>query len=145
MLSIRILTKFNWIRYSANRACCSRYSCDLYLYIAIQWEHNSEKGQKKSKCLLRSRILFLCAHYITIRSFATRRCYRSYRDRHSPFARNLQAAFWLSCAHYIICPALLFHASEVSKKLLSDYEVVILYHNNTQTALLKNYITLVFN
>ena len=32
------------------------------------------------------------------------------------------------CAHYIICPALLFHASEVSKKLLSDYEVVILYH-----------------
>lgn len=44
MLSIRILPKFNWIRYSANRACCSRYSCDLYLYIAIQWEHNSEKG-----------------------------------------------------------------------------------------------------
>ena len=32
------------------------------------------------------------------------------------------------CAHYTICPALLFHASEVSKKLLSDYEVVILYH-----------------
>ena len=32
------------------------------------------------------------------------------------------------CAHYIICHALLFHASEVSKKLLSDYEVVILYH-----------------
>jgi len=30
--------------------------------------------------------------------------------------------------YYIICPALLFHASEVSKKLLSDYEVVILYH-----------------
>lgn len=48
------------------------------------------------------RFLFFCAHYITIRSFATRRCYRSYRDRHSPFARNLQAAFWLSCAHYII-------------------------------------------
>ena len=39
------------------------------------------------------------------------------------------AAIWLSCAEYIICPALLFHASEVSKKLLSDYEVVILYHN----------------
>ena len=28
-----------------------------------------------------------------------------------------------------MCSALLFHASEVSKKLLSDYEVVILYHN----------------
>ena len=45
---------------------------------------------------------FFCAHYITIRIFDAYRCWRSYRDRHSPFAINLQAAFWLTCAHYII-------------------------------------------
>lgn len=45
MLSIRILPKIHSLYYNFNRTCCSRYSCDLYLYIAIQWEHNSEKGQ----------------------------------------------------------------------------------------------------
>ena len=34
-----------------------------------------------------------------------------------------------SYLHYTIFFALFFNASEVSKKLLSDYEVVILYHN----------------